>query len=267
MHPFAVSRAGWKLHVPVQVGVSGILAGDFTCALTAFTEAQLHPPLPAFSFLSRDALVKTALIHAAFGNVTTAKAHLERADQLPRTSSWIESQIDAHHDFASLLSEVDAQHQPLESLQSINLHDVGEMWPFYVLATSQLCQSFGQYDELEHRLNMLDAMSFPKVDGEGFSGSIIPLEKALLAMRSGRVAEAQELINRGRYAICLCSTRPGRAVSLCRAPETGHPRGPAAPRGNPRVQENRTAKIMHSCPSSSPDKRYKKCHRRLGICC
>lgn len=196
MHPFAVSRAGWKLHVPVQVGVSGILAGDFTCALTAFTEAQLHPPLPAFSFLSRDALVKTALIHAAFGNVTTAKAHLERADQLPRTSSWIESQIDAHHDFAALLSEVDAQHQPLESLQSINLHDVGEMWPFYVLATSQLCQSIGQYDELEHRLNMLDTMSFPKVDGEGFSGSIIPLEKALLAMRSGRVAEAQELIHR-----------------------------------------------------------------------
>lgn len=87
-------HGGWALHTSVQLGISAMLAGDFHRALAAFTEAQLHVKVPAFAFLTRDALVKSALIHASFGDPYQAKALLDRAKTIPRTPSWAESQID-----------------------------------------------------------------------------------------------------------------------------------------------------------------------------
>ena len=196
MPPFVVSTAGWKLHVPVQVGISAVLAGDFTKALAAFTEAQLHPPLPTSHFLTRQALVQSALVQAAFGNITTARGMLERSDDVPRTSSWIEPQIDAHRDIAFILINADQPDLALATMNALNLHNLGEMWPFYVLASFRLYRALGQFDELEHHMDMLDSMPFPMQDGEGFAGSVIALKKASLAMRTGRVSEAQELIDR-----------------------------------------------------------------------
>src|SRR5699024_12314036 len=114
---------------------SAILSGNFTRALAAFTQAQMHTAMPKFTFLLRDALVKSGLIHAAFGEIDTTQSLLERSEQIPRTSSWVEAQIDVHRDFAKLLASDQPSDQALETLQSFELHDIGEMWPFYVLAT------------------------------------------------------------------------------------------------------------------------------------
>src|SRR5690625_2127399 len=96
MRPFAYGQAGWGLHFPIQIGVSAMLAGDFTRALAAFTQAQLHPTMPKFSFLMRDAFVKSGLIHAAFGEIGTAQSLLERSEQIPRPSSWVEGKLAVH---------------------------------------------------------------------------------------------------------------------------------------------------------------------------
>jgi len=221
MRPFAYGQAGWGLHVPIQIGVSAMLAGDFTRALAAFTQAQLHPTMPKFSFLMRDALVKSGLIHAAFGEIGTAQSLLERSEQIPRTSSWVEAQIDVHRDFAKLLATDQPSDQALETLQSFDLHDIGEMWPFYILATHRLFDAGGLHAELEHQLSMFDSMPFPKQDGIGFTGSIIPLKRALVAMRGGRVSEAQEFMDRAdprlaytqliQAALHLLAGRPNQA--------------------------------------------------------
>ena len=201
MQPLLDSYDGWSLHTSVQVGISAMLAGDFTRALTNFTRAQMHVPVPKFAFLTRDALAKSALIHACFGNATTARSLVQRADRIPRTSSWVEAHIDAHRDFADVLVSFESYQEALDRLEAISLHDIGEMWPFYILATQRILEGGGYHDELEHRLEMFDTMSFPRIDGDGFAGSIIPLKRAMIAMKSGRGTEAQELLDRADQSL------------------------------------------------------------------
>src|SRR5699024_4448918 len=102
-------------------------------------------------------LAKSALIHACFGNATTAKSLLQRADRVPRTSSWVEAHIDAHRDFAEVLVSFENYQDALERLEEISLHDIGEMWPFYILAVHRILEGGGYHDELEHRLEMFDS--------------------------------------------------------------------------------------------------------------
>lgn len=86
MHPFAVSRAGWKLHAPIQVGVCAMLAGDFSRALAAFTETQMHPTLPTFSFSTRDALIKSPRRAASWSVPTTLIYVIDRGGEPGRGS-------------------------------------------------------------------------------------------------------------------------------------------------------------------------------------
>lgn len=107
MQPLVDSHDSWVLHATVQMGITAMLAGQFTRALTNFTRAQLHVQVPKFGFLTRDALAKSALIHACFGNRTTARSLILRADKITRTSSWAEDHVDAHRDFAEVLVSTD----------------------------------------------------------------------------------------------------------------------------------------------------------------
>lgn len=187
---------GWELHTAVQIGTSAMLAGDFTRALTSFTRAQMLALIPKYAFLTRDALVKSALIHACFGNASTARSLLSRADRIMRTSSWVERRIDAHHEFAAILTSSDSNEEALDRLETISLHDIGEMWPFYIVAIHRLLEADGHHDELDHRLEMLDSLPFPSIDRQGFSGSVIPLKRAMLAMKTGRATETQKFLDR-----------------------------------------------------------------------
>lgn len=218
MHPITDPHDGWSLQASVQTGITAMLAGDFKRALTAFTQAQLHVTNPKYGFLSRDALVKSALIQACFGNPPAAQALLARAEHIPRTSSWAEQHIDAHVDITRALTQFDNSDEALDLLVSISLNDVGEMWPFYIVAIHRLFEATGYLAELDHQLEMYDAMPFPRVDGDGFSGSIIPLKRALLAMKTGRQTEAQEFLDRADQR--LTYTRLHRAAGHIYAART-----------------------------------------------
>ena len=185
-------HGGWALSTSVQLGISAMLAGEFHRAVAAFTEAQLHVEVPAFAFLTRDALVKAALLQASFGDTYQAETLLARAEGIPRTSSWAESHIDVHRDFTQILLRGGTSAH--EAIDRIQLHDVGEMWPFYIVAIFHLMESAGYHDDLEYRLQMFESLPLPKTAGHGFSGSVIPLKRALLAMGAGRGTEAHELI-------------------------------------------------------------------------
>lgn len=185
-------HGGWALSTSVQLGISAMLAGDFHRAVSAFTEAQLHVEVPAFAFLTRDALVKAALVQASFGDSYDAETLLARAENIPRTSSWAESHIDVHRDFTEILLR--GGQFAKEALEKIPLHDVGEMWPFYIVAMYHLMESSGYREALEYQLQMFETLPLPKAEGHGLSGSVIPLKRALLAMSAGRGTEAQELL-------------------------------------------------------------------------
>lgn len=195
------SYDSWVLHAAVQMGVTAMLAGHFTRALTNFTRAQLHVQVPKFAFFTRDALTKSALIHACFGNRTTARSLIHRADKIPRTSSWAETYIDAHRNFAEIMVTVEDYDAALQKLDALNLRDIGEMWPFYILAVHRVLEAGGHQDELEHRMEIFDDMSFPRHDGDGFAGSIIPLKRAAIALKNGRGIEAQAFIDRADPAL------------------------------------------------------------------
>ena len=75
MQPLLDSYDGWSLHPSVQTGVSAMLAGDFTRALSNFTRAPMHVLYQGLPF-ARDALAKTALIYACFGNASTARSRV-----------------------------------------------------------------------------------------------------------------------------------------------------------------------------------------------
>ncbi len=201
MQPELTPRSGWLLQAPVQIGITAMLAGDLPRALTAFMQAHLRPAQSRFVFLEREALIKTALIHAAFGNTATANGLLTRARTVPRTSSWVESHLDVQAEFISILAFEEDLEEAIDRLEAISLHEVGEMWPFYVVALHRVLEAADHHDELEHRLEMLDDLPLPRVDGEGFTGSVIPLKRALVALSVGRGSEAVKLLERADHSL------------------------------------------------------------------
>jgi hypothetical protein len=189
-------RREWMLHAAVQIGITSVLAGDFTRALSSFMRAQMIPAAPPFTFLEREAIVKSALIHASFGNATTADGLLKRTGRVQRTSSWVETHLDAQEEFVRILTYSGDVEEALDRLEAISLQDIGEMWPFYVVALHRILEAAGHHDELELQLEMLDTLPFPRTDGEGFTGSVIPLKRAMAALRVGRGAEAVRFLER-----------------------------------------------------------------------
>lgn len=189
-------RGGWLLNAAVQMGTTAMLAGDFTRALSSLMRAQMLPAIPMFRFLQREAIVKSALIHACFGNAATADGLLKRTENIPRTSSWAETHIDAQEEFVRILTYSGDMEEALDRLEAISLQEIGEMWPFYIVAFHQVLEASGHHDELEHRLEMFDSLPLPRIDGEGFTGSIIPLKRAMVALSVGRGSEALKLLER-----------------------------------------------------------------------
>src|SRR5699024_11456733 len=101
-------------------------------------------------------------------------------------SSDLENQIDVHCDFAVILVSARSYEVALDRLETISLHDIGEMWPFYIIVIQRILEAVGRTDELNHRLEMFDSIPLAKIDREGFSGGIIPKKRAMMAMRTGR---------------------------------------------------------------------------------
>ena len=86
--------------------------------------------------------------------------------------------------------------EALDRLEAISLQDIGEMWPFYILALHRILEAAGHHDELELQLEMIDTLPFPRIDGEGFTGSVIPLKRAMVALSVGRGAQAVRHLER-----------------------------------------------------------------------
>lgn len=224
LQPLFEGDDGLGLFSALQHGVTAMLAGDFTEALTSLTRARLHVMTPSLAFLSRDACVKKAMMHAAYGDSERAIMLLEEADQIPRTESWAEELIDAGAAIATTMLPTENPEQALQRLNEIPLRAVGEMWPYYVLAVHRVLLAAGDQGGAQQRLAMFEAFPLPRVEGEGFSGSVLLVTGAMSAMLRGDLAEAREQLERadGSIAITriiqavleLVAGRPREALSV-----------------------------------------------------
>src|SRR5690625_3932787 len=174
LQPLFDIHKGWALHVTVHIGVTAMLAGHFTRALTYFTRAQMQAPVPKYSFLTRDALVKSALIHACFGNSATANSLLKRAIQIPRTSSWIETHIDAQRNFTEALISNHDYDGTLQKLEAMSLDDIDEMWPFYISPSIASWKPGGIKTRLNTAWRGLTPCPYPKSMGKAFPEASSP---------------------------------------------------------------------------------------------
>ena len=222
---------GWPVFLAVQAGITAMLAGDFTTALRSFTEAQLHPAVSRYSYLRRDALVKAALLHATFGCKEDARILLERSTVIERTSSWAEEGIDACYLMADALVSSADPAAGLLAMQRLDLRTIGEVWPFHLVAQFRLLAAADRFRELEQLLAMFEEIPVPRIDGEGFSGSVIPMLRTLTALHSARLADARDFAARtdanlsvGRLteaAVQLASGRTEQGIAIASSARDG----------------------------------------------
>lgn len=230
VNPIFDTEDGWNLFISVQSGITAMLAGKFGSALTHFAAAQFHVIVPTLSFLNRDAYVKSALVHAAFGDAEEARSSLAHAARIPRTVSWTEPLIDAHQSLAEVLVEQNGK-KAASLLSSIPLHDVGELWPFYLVALHQVLEQTGRSHELAERISVLEQLPFPRIEGNGFNGSVFPLLRATIDMNRGNLGAAREFLAKadqsfvGTRSIAagveLLDGRPQQAVEVIGKSESG----------------------------------------------
>lgn len=174
----------------VQAGITRMLAGDFRGALTEFERVKWTRPPADLAFLVRDAHAKAALVHALFGDPDLARREVVDAARCERTTSWAEPVVDATAQLATILIGGAHGESILERLLALPRQDIGEMWPYYVLALipSALAGESGA----EHVLTVLEQSDLPgSSTGQGLPGSASPLARAALAARASNTAAAR----------------------------------------------------------------------------
>src|SRR5699024_8688541 len=155
-----------------------------------------HATVPKYAYLTRDSLVKSALIHACFGNGTTAKAYLERTAHIAPTSSWIESQLGAQQEFVKVLTYTDDHHEAAHRLEPESLQHGVDILAFYDVARHGPAAARGHYEKLNHRLVFLDSLPSPRTARVCCAGSVIPWNRARLALEGGQGSGGQVLLRR-----------------------------------------------------------------------
>lgn len=188
-------RGGWGLFLAVQQGITAMLAGDFRQAIQYFSAAQGHIFIPSLAFLTRDAYIKEALIQVTFGDNERAAKLLESAEKIPKIHSWVEAGINTSALIAGSLIQTKSAEEALSLIEAVNIRDLNEMWPFYIIAYQRVMERFGGRSAIEERMRMLSLLPFPRKEGQGFSGSVMASTRAANALARGDSASARDFLN------------------------------------------------------------------------
>ncbi|GAB3600226.1 response regulator transcription factor [Microbacterium tumbae] len=181
---------GGSSFIAVQVGITCMLAGDFRGALAEFERVKWTDPPADLAFLLRDAHAKTALIHALVGDPDLARREIDDASRIPRTASWADPLVEMSLRLAEALIEEPDTSDALQRLLPVNRRELGEIWPYYVLALGPA--ALAGVKEVENLLTVLEDARLPGSDsGQGLPGSAIPLTRAAMAVSARRWALAR----------------------------------------------------------------------------
>ncbi|MBY6059842.1 helix-turn-helix transcriptional regulator [Microbacterium esteraromaticum] len=184
MHPIADSHDGWPQFHALQNGLTAIMMGDVSRALSALEEARWRAITPGLEVITRDALAKAALVHAAFGDPAVARALATQCAAIERSTSWAEAKVDVAWAVVEAMLCHDAA-DARSRLEKIELSRLGEIWPFYVQAEYRALDSLGAFAHAAGRLTELTALPFAFEPGQGYAGSVLPLMMALNGIATG----------------------------------------------------------------------------------
>ena len=218
LQPLFDAHAGWGLFEALQYGVTAMLAGDFTAALSALTRAQMHVVVPTLVFLSRDAYVKMAMLHALYGDAERARALLRDAERFSRTEVWAEEHIDVGVAIAASQLPGVSPEKSIQMLDAVQMQAIGEMWPFYFAALHRSLLAAGLLHEAEQRAEAFSAFGLPHVDGQGFAGSIFPLTAVTRALSRGDLSAARREIAKADGSLALTRIIAGLLETLAGRP-------------------------------------------------
>ncbi len=194
MTPIFDRTRGWGLFAAVQLGLTAMLAGEFDIALLRFEQARMSARSTALAFLARDACTKAAVIEAVYGDVERARMLLKEADGIPRTESWVEPTIDAAYAMAAAMLRLSEPSEALRMLEAVPLGDIGEIWPFYVVALHRAHTAAGNPQDGARRVARFEQLPLPAHEGEGFTGSVMLLCNASSKIAQGDGAAARECL-------------------------------------------------------------------------
>ncbi|NYD67445.1 LuxR C-terminal-related transcriptional regulator [Agromyces atrinae] len=177
---------GQRAFVLLQSAISGMLAGRFVEALTLFEKASSGPIPGPLGFFRRDAHLRSAMIHALYGDDATARRHLEHASRESRTRSWVEEHLDADERLVlALLAPEGDTRSAFDDIATLPMSMMGEMWPFYLDGIYRLALRMGNRVEGRTRVKQLAATGLTTSPGTGYAGSIVGMILATDALLSG----------------------------------------------------------------------------------
>lgn len=194
---------GWALLSTVQHGITAMLAGDFSEAKSSFTQARMHVIVPRLAFLTRDACVRSAMLQALLGDLDRARTLLKEATGIPRTESWVEAVLDADQAVVESIVAAESATEALHIVDAVPLRVIGETWPFYVAAVQRALLWAGDLPTARHRLQVFERLPLPRLDGEGFTGSVLLLAGAVTALIGGDLVEARDRLERADQSLVL----------------------------------------------------------------
>lgn len=186
---------GMRLCVLAQAALSAVLAGEFVDALVLYERSLLIAPTGGMDFFTRGSHLRSGLIHALWGDPEVARIHRELAASVPRTSSWLEDQLDNERDLLdALLSAPDEATTSFAVALRLTYRPMSESWPLFVSALFQLGALSGSRPEARERILAIRATGLGLPAGVGFSGSVLGRTLAFDSILDGNAGRAEQEI-------------------------------------------------------------------------
>ncbi len=131
-----------------QKATTAMLAGEFRDALSLLSRVLLASPVAGMDFLVREVGIRSALLHALYGDPDLARSHYRDAGIVPRTQSWVEQQLDSEEQLVAALLLIDTDPAAARSrIHELTMQQMGEMWPFYLLALQRAAMACDDEDQ------------------------------------------------------------------------------------------------------------------------
>ncbi|WP_345186787.1 helix-turn-helix transcriptional regulator [Microbacterium panaciterrae] len=175
-----------------QAAIAAALDGRLHEALSLYARVLRVPLRAGFEFFAREAHLRSALIHGLCGDPVVAQAHLREARELPRSDSWVERSLDSEQTL--VVTMLDADSDPgtaFERVLQLTYGQMGEIWPFHLLALQRLGVVAERRSESRARLESLVAAGFGAT-GSGLQRSAPSALLALESLLSGNVPRAKQ---------------------------------------------------------------------------
>ena len=173
-----------------QAAVTALLLGRFREALSLYWRVLSVPTPATLRFFLREAHLRSALIHALYGDPAAARAHLAEARSTSRTSSWVEAELDVEQSLVeALVSDGDPAGSFTRVLQ-LTYGAMGELWPLYLLGLQRLGVVAQRRLDVRERLEALIAAGLGTT-GTALNSSVPHVLLALEALLNGNVPRAK----------------------------------------------------------------------------